>query len=137
MAGKSETLSVDPNSLWFSQRTAGSYNRAEKLRESMKENGFVHNTSNPVNVVRTPISLTTIDNTRVAVAQELQISEITILVHDYDVLLPQNMVKTKRFGNAKTWGQALEYRTGNQRPDPLPRYGTVKRPYMRPSTNEE
>ena len=131
-----ETIkTVDPKNIWFSQRTAGGNNRADKLRKSMKSEGFIHNPANPVNVVKTPVSLTTIDNTRVAVAQELGIEKITVVVREYNDPLPELMIKAKRFGNAKTWGQALEYRTGNQRPDPLPRYGTAHRPYL-PSASE-
>lgn len=110
---------VSPHDLWFSQRTAGGNNRANRLRQSIHENGFLDNADNPVNVVRTPSGLTTIDNTRVAIAQELDIEQITVVIHEFDDTLPEIMIRMKRFGDAKTWGEALEYRISHQRPDPL------------------
>ena len=101
----------------------------------MREHGFITDEKNPINVIRTPVSLTTIDNTRVAIAQELGISEISVVVHNYDDPLPEIMIKARRFGTSKTWGEALDYRTGNQRPTGLPRYGTPERPHL-PSSKD-
>jgi hypothetical protein len=90
----------------------------------MSERGW---DGDPVDVVATPDGLTTIDNTRVAVAQELDIPEIPINVHAPDDPLPDDMAG--RFGPAETWGDALAYRTSNQRP-PLGPTGTPTRPRM-------
>ena len=51
---------------------AGARGRAEALRKGMGERGW---DGDPVDVVQTPEGLTTIDNTRVAVAQELGLPE--------------------------------------------------------------
>jgi len=125
-----DVITVSPSELWFSQRTAGGNGRAKKLRASIRKQGFIYDPANPVTVIRTPNGLTTIDNTRVAVAQELQLDKITVVVKNYDESLPPIMVKARRFGEAKTWGEALRYRTSHQRPEPLPPYGTPVRPYM-------
>lgn len=90
----------------------------------MKEKGY---SGEPVDVVETDKGLVTIDNTRPAVAQELDIPEIPANVHAPDDPLPEDMIG--RFGDAKTWGEALQYRTANQRP-PLPPTGAAERPRM-------
>ncbi|GEM_PF-1796924 len=119
---------VSTSDLWFSQRTAGGNYRAQKLRQSMRRHGFIDDPDNPVNVVRTPISLTTLDNTRVVIAQELGIEKIPVMIQEFDTPLPELMIKAKWFGEAKTWGEALLYRTSNQYPESLPPYGTPERP---------
>jgi hypothetical protein len=121
---------VSPNDLWFSQRSAGGSNRAQKLRQSIRENGFLDDPNNPVNVVRTPVGLTTIDNTRVAIAQELGLDQIPVSIREFDEPLPELMIRARRSGAARTWGEALFYRTSNQRPEPLPPYGTSDRPML-------
>ena len=90
----------------------------------MGEKGWA---GDPVDAVRTPDGITTIDNTRVAVARELGIKEIPVRVHAPNEPLPPDMIG--RFGDAKTWGEALAQRTGNQRP-PLPPTGTPDAPRM-------
>jgi filamentous hemagglutinin len=98
------------------------------LRQSMRERGWA---GNPVDAVRTPDGITTIDNTRVAVARELGIREIPVRVHAPTEPLPPEMMAGPhpRFGNATTWGEALEFRTSNQRP-PLPPTGTLDAPRL-------
>jgi hypothetical protein len=114
---------VDPNDLRFSQTTAGGGGRASQLRESMR-NGW---NGPAIDVVETPQGLVTIDNTRVAVARELGISEIPVKVRLPSDPLPSSMLG--RFGNAKTWGEAVQFRTGNQRP-PLPASGIIDPPRL-------
>lgn len=67
---------VDPNAIGFSQRTVGGSGRATPLRESMARgwNGPA------IDAVQTPNGLITIDNTRVAIAQELGLPQIPVKV---------------------------------------------------------
>jgi hypothetical protein len=81
----------------------------------------------PIDVVKTPAGLATIDNTRPAIAREFGIREVPARIHAMDEPLPPADVR--RFGGAKTWGEALKYRTSIQSP-PLPRYGTTKPPKL-------
>ena len=90
----------------------------------MSEHGWA---GDPVDAVLTPDGITTIDNTRVAVAQELGIPRIPVNVHAADEALPADMIG--RFGRARTWGDALIHRTSRQRP-PLGPTGTSVRPRM-------
>ena len=114
---------MDPTDLQFSQRSAGGNGRAAQLRESMA-NGW---NGKAVDAVQTPHGITSIDNTRIAVAQELGIPQVPVMVRQMSDPLPQSMLG--RFGNSKTWGEALQFRTGNQRP-PLPSTGTPTRPRL-------
>ncbi len=123
---------INPFLLWFSQRTAGGNNRAQQLRRSIREKGFIDDPDNAVCVVRTPVSLTTLHNTRVAVTQEMDLSDIPIIIYEFDEPLPEIMVNIRRFGVAKTWGEALIYRTSRQHLEPLPPYGRLERPVMSP-----
>lgn len=115
---------VDPGTLRFSQCTAGGNGRAITLRESMRAHGW---DGPPVDVVETEGGLVTIDNTRVAVAQELGLKEIPISIHALDEALPDLM--HTRFRGSRTWGEALDQRTKSQAP-PLPVEGTATRPRM-------
>lgn len=115
---------VDPSALRFSQRTAGGNGRAAILRESMGIRGW---DGPPIDAIETDAGLVTIDNTRVAVAQELGLREIPVRVHAPDDLLPELL--RHRFPGARTWGDALAYRTSHQMP-PLPVTGTPDRPRM-------
>jgi hypothetical protein len=122
---------VDPNTLRFSQTTAGGGGRTPALRQSMAENGWQ---GDPVDVVKTPSgNLVTIDNTRVALAQELGIEKIPVTVHPADEPLPASMTTPgdERFGtDSKTWGDALAYRASKQRPRIGPE-GTPDRPRLK------
>lgn len=115
---------VNPATLRFSQRTAGGRRRGAALFESMREQGW---DGPPVDVVETSEGLVTINNTGVAIAQRLGIKEIPVSVHSMTEPLPKSMFG--RFGQAKTWGEALTHRTSNQRP-PLPPSGTATPPQM-------
>ena len=88
---------IDPHTLRFSQRTAGGNGRAITLRESMKAGGW---NGPPIDVVETGGGLVTIDNTRVAVAQELGLKEIPASVHALNETLP-DLMRT-RFRGSRT-----------------------------------
>jgi hypothetical protein len=126
---------VPTDSVRFSQRTAGGNGRADGLRESMRRNGW---RGDPVDVVETPTGLTTIDNTRVAVARELGIETIPVRVRGWNEPLPPSMLrqgsKRPRFGeDARTWGDALRYRTasqGRQNGAPFPQDGSTVPPRL-------
>ncbi len=122
--GAGTVQNLDPNSVRFSQNTAGGGGRAAALRQSMGENGW---SGPPVDAVATPDGIVTIDNTRVAVAREQGLPEIPVTVHAADEPLPASM--QGRFGDSKTWGEALAYRTAHQRP-PLPPTGTTDPPRL-------
>jgi hypothetical protein len=115
---------LNPAEIRFSQNTAGGRGRADILRQSMGEKGWA---GDPVDAVRTPDGVTSIDNTRVAVARELGVDKIPVRVHAPNEPLPPEMAG--RFGNATTWGEALAQRTASQRP-PLPPTGTLDAPRM-------
>ena len=83
----------------------------------------------PIDAVRTPTGIVAIDNTRVALAQELGLDRIPVRVWDPSDPLPQSMLDIERFGPAKTWGEALAYRTARQVP-PLDSAGTPLRPTL-------
>ena len=80
-----------------------------------------------VDAVRTPDGIVTIDNTRIAIARELGIPEVPVKIHLPSDPLPESMLG--RFGDAKTWGEALLHRTGGQRP-PLGPTGTPTIPRL-------
>jgi hypothetical protein len=124
VAPQSVVENHNPANIRFSQNTAGGRGRADVLRQSMGERGWA---GDPVDAVRTADGITTIDNTRVAVARELGIQEIPVRVHAPSEPLPPDMIG--RFGDARTWGEALAQRTANQRP-PLPPTGTPDAPRM-------
>lgn len=73
------------------------------------------------------IVIVTIDNTRIAIARELGIKEVPVKTRQMSDPLPESMLG--RFGNARTWGEALLHWTGNQRP-PLPPTGTPDIPRL-------
>jgi filamentous hemagglutinin len=80
-----------------------------------------------VDAVRTPDGIVTIDNTRIAIARERGITEVPVKIRLPSDSLPESMLG--RFGEAKTWGEALLYRTGRQQP-PLPSTGTPVSPRL-------
>ncbi len=114
---------MSPNDIRFSQTTAGGRGRAAQLRESMKDgwNGP------SVDAVRTPDGIVSLDNTRIAVARELGIPEVPVKIRLPSDPLPESMLG--RFGDAKTWGEALLHRAGRQRPSLGPT-GTPTSPRM-------
>lgn len=114
---------MNPNEIRFSQNTAGGSGRASQLRESMR-NGW---NGPAVDAVETADGIVTIDNTRIAIARELGITEVPVKIRLPSDPLPESMLG--RFGDARTWGEALQFRTGNQRP-PLPPTGTPNAPRL-------
>ncbi|MEO1453194.1 MAG: RHS repeat-associated core domain-containing protein [Pseudomonadota bacterium] len=110
---------VNPKSIRFSQRTAGGGEAprgAASVRESMSANGWV---GEPIDVVKTRDgSLVAIDNTRLAVARELELNRIPVRVRNYDDPLPSSAVRPHRdFRDAATWGDVVKSRTKNNRLD--------------------
>lgn len=73
--------------------------------------------------------LVTLDHTRAAVAAEAGIESIPARIHSPNELLPKEMIKEKRFGDARTWGEAVIYRASSQKP-PLPSSGTQTAPKL-------
>lgn len=115
---------LDPATLFWTQRTAGGNGRAAPLRESMLSNGYK---GPPIDVVRFPYGNVTLDHTRAAIALEQGITRIPATIRMPNELLPKDMIG--RFGNAKTWGEAVIQRTSNQRP-PLSPQGTTVPPRL-------
>ncbi|MFZ2455820.1 MAG: RHS repeat-associated core domain-containing protein [Candidatus Altiarchaeia archaeon] len=125
-------VKVNPNEIKFSQTTVkGSASGPGKwgydeLSSSMQSNGWQ---GSAVDVVQTSKGMTTIDNKRVLVAQDLGFSKIPVNVHSMNEPLPRSMLSGSppRFGEtATTWGDALSYRTGRQTPS-LPVWGTEQK----------
>jgi len=112
----------DPNVINYSQTTAGGRGRYEVIKKSMSEKGW---DGGPIDVVKTPEGYVSIDNTRLLVARELGLEKVPVKIHSMGEPLPQSMAG--RFGDSTTWGEALHYRTSNQRPK-LPYSGTNKSP---------
>ena len=123
---------IPPEQLRFSQRTAGGNGRADKQRAYVDAHGTI---MSPVDAVRTPDGLVTIDNTRIAVAREKGLSEVPVRVWDPSDPLPPDMAK--RFDGPQTWGEALQKRLLGQLPSPLPATGTTEIPSLplAPRTN--
>ena len=117
---------LSPFELRFSQRTAGGGGRVQELRPSMAEQGW---NGPPIDAVRTPEGIVAIDNTRVALAQEFGVTHIPVRVWNPSDPIPLAMIERDRFGPSRTWGEALAYRTGRQRP-PLDPTGTTRRPRL-------
>ena len=119
-----QVININPADLRWTQTTAGGNGRADSIRASMTENGY---NGPPIDVIKTPSGIVTIDHTRAAVALEQGITSIPATVHLPSDLLPANMAD--RFGTATTWGEAAAYRAVNQRP-PLPADGTPTPPKL-------
>ena len=116
---------INPAQLRWTQRTAGGRGRGALLRESLREKGW---DGPPIDVVKTPSGMVTVDHTLAAVALELGMSKIPVRVHRPHDKLPQEMVG--RFGSSTTWGEAIAQRAGNQVPPP-PANGTDIPPVIR------
>ena len=115
---------MDPTELRFSQNTAGGNGRAAAVRASMSKQGW---NGPAVDAVETADGIVTLDNTRPAVARELGIPSVPVKIRlPSDPLPPSSL---GRFGDASTWGEALQYRTSSQRP-PLPATGTPNSPRL-------
>ncbi|MCZ8347455.1 MAG: hypothetical protein O9346_13655 [Leptospiraceae bacterium] len=116
---------INPNKINFSQTSAGGRGRYQAIKESMQQNGWI---GDPIDVIQTNKGFTSIDNTRLVVARDLGLDNIPVRIHKFTDPLPENMIG--RFGNSKTWIDALKYRTGRQNPA-LPYYGTDTIPYVK------
>ncbi|NLX12294.1 MAG: hypothetical protein GXY44_01390 [Phycisphaerales bacterium] len=123
--GRSTTL--NRSEIRFSQRTAGGRGRAEPLRQSLREHGF----TKQIDVVEvSPGQYVAVDNTRLAIAQELRIGRIPVRVFQPEDPLSPKMIAEGRFGvAARTWGDAILFRTAKQMP-PLPTEGTPAVPQI-------
>ena len=116
---------LPPESLRFSQRTAGGNGGAAYHRQYVRENNRI---VEAVDAVRTPDGVVTMDNTRVAVAREHGLASIPVRIWEQDDPLPAEM--RRRFRGARTWGEALRSRTTRQNPS-LPPTGTTQLPLLR------
>lgn len=119
-----------PTAVRWSQKTTGGNNRGALLRDSLGRRGW---RGPAVDAVDTPDGPVLIDNTRARVALELGISDIPVRVHSPSQTLPPTMrwfgYEGPRFGpNAKTWGDALRYRTTQ---NGLPETGTSTAPLLK------
>ena len=129
--------SISPNNIRFSQNTV-SYNKIDRatgnfftyddLVSNMKRNGWQ---GEPIDIVRMPDGkLTSMDNTRISAAREAGIS-VKANVRNFNDPLPIEMISSRRFGNATTWGEALTNRIKGQKPKGFSTsnpYGTSKNP---------
>lgn len=83
----------------------------DDLVQSMKTNGWK---GDPVDVVKMPDGkFTSMDNTRIVAAREAGI-DVKANVRGFDEPLPADMLATRRFGNAQTWGEAITGRINRQ-----------------------
>ena len=116
------TVSINPNTIRFSQNTV-SYSKIDRatgkpftyddLVSSMRIKGWQ---GEPVDVIKMPDNkLTSMDNTRIRAARDAGI-EIKANVHNFNDPLPDRMITSGRFGDAKTWGEAITKRISDQRP---------------------
>jgi uncharacterized Zn-binding protein involved in type VI secretion len=122
MGTGNNTATLSADDVRFSQNTV-SYNKTDRvtgtkytyddLVQSMKRDGWK---GDPVDVVKMPDGkLTSMDNTRIAAAREAGI-DIKANVHNPNDPLPPDVVASGRFGEARTWGEALTNRINNQKP---------------------
>jgi hypothetical protein len=123
-AAAGRIIDVAPSELRWTQRTAGGGGRADPIRQSMSENGYV---GAPIDVIKTADGIVTVDHTRAAVALELGIPKIPATLHLPSDPLPASMAG--RFGASTTWGEAAAYRAATQRP-PLSPTGTTTPPRL-------
>jgi hypothetical protein len=123
-AKSGEIILINPQDLRWTQRTAGGNGRIDDIRTNTEIRGY---TGDPIDVVRTPDGVVTVDHTRAAVALEQGITSIPARIHLPNDPLPASM--QGRFGSSTTWGEAAAYRAANQRP-PLPSTGTSTPPRL-------
>ena len=120
--GGARIESLAANDVRFSQNTV-SYNKVDRISgekytyddlvQSMKTGGWK---GDPVDVVKMPDgAFTSMDNTRISAARDAGIN-VQANVHGFNDPLPANMIANDRFGDAKTWGEALAGRISNQKP---------------------
>ncbi|MEG0343507.1 MAG: VENN motif pre-toxin domain-containing protein [Acinetobacter sp.] len=118
---------LDANTIRFSQNTV-SFNKTDRITgenytyddlvKSMQKNGWQ---GDAVDVVKMPDgAITSFDNTRISAAREAGI-DIKANVRNSNESLSEDMLESGRFGDAKTWGEAIINRINNQRPKVLVR----------------
>jgi hypothetical protein len=123
IAKPNEITNINVDQIRYTQTSAG---RGKiDLYNDIKNNGY--NSNYPIDVVKTDSGFVTIDNTRPAIMKDLNRTEIPAVVHSPSDKIPSSM--DGRFGNATTWGEAVEYRTSKQVPE-LPTSGTSKPPKL-------
>jgi hypothetical protein len=104
-----------PADVHFTQKTCGGKGRGAKLLEGMTAKGWQPG-NNPIDVVLLDGHLVTLDNTRVAVAQQLKLSEISGCVHAADDPLPDYYIESSRFLSV-TYDKVVPIMTGFGLPD--------------------
>ena len=108
------------SSIRFSQDGVNKYGKAV---QSVKSGNY-----DPIDIVKLDDGMyTTIDNTRLLAAQNENLS-IKANIHNYNDALPDGMLNrfkspNKRGEFAKTWGEAVEFRTNSQGSDFKKNYG--------------
>jgi len=137
--------SLSAHNVRFSQSTI-SYHRIDRstnlpytyddLVDNMRNYGW---RGDPIDVVHMPDGiLTSVDNTRLAAAREAGIN-IQANIHGFNDPLPDEFYLTRRFGDARTWGEAVLYRIRRQRPPVFEidnPNGAVRRPVLNGGKNE-
>ncbi|WP_309400922.1 RHS repeat-associated core domain-containing protein [Cerasicoccus maritimus] len=133
---RGETL-MDPNIIRYSQRRAGggSPPRAPGLREQISK-GWDPDLG-PIDIIDTGRGYVTLDNTRVAIAQELGIRQIAVRIRKPTDLIDnfppgrmeffEGKAKKLKLEQPTTFGDLLEIRTLDNRLSPT---GTATRPAM-------
>jgi RHS repeat-associated protein len=101
---------IRSSSVRFTQVTVNDFGKALEKVASGKYD--------PIDIVKMPDGIySTIDNTRLLAAQRLG-HDIKAVAHAFDEALPESMLsrfKNNKTGEyAKTWGEAVEFRVGNQ-----------------------
>lgn len=117
---------VDASTLRFSQTGAGGYGDAVLLRESMAKYGWK---GNAIRAVRMPEGIVVYDNTRLAVALEMGMTQVPVQIYELDAVLPDqflNNVWWKSQG-VHTWRDVMMFRTSE---NGLPLYGTATLPKL-------
>jgi RHS repeat-associated protein len=120
-------------SIRFSQSSVNGYGKAV---DALKSGNY-----DPIDVVQMQDGMyTTVDNTRLLAAQNEGLN-ISANVHKYTDALPESMLE--RFENpnqagqyAKTWGEAVEYRTNSQNASYRENYGGTGS-FVQPQVNSQ
>ncbi len=96
---------LESSAIRFSQ---SSVNGVAEIAESMAAKGWA---GPPIDVVQMGDGIVTVDNTRL-LASHMTSTPVQAIVHGAEEALPESM--SGRFGSAKTWGEAVQYRIANQ-----------------------
>lgn len=136
-----QTTQVDPNAIRFTQRTAGGSAPGEPprtpgFRASMQGGKWI---GAPLDAVRINGQLVSLDNTRLALAQELGFKQVPVVEYAPTDRLPAAQVdrfretweslrkKHPNLPEPKTWADAVRIRSLSNR---LPANGTATRPHL-------